>query len=57
MVQWLLSLILSGHSLSQLYDQDILAVKIDFEETGFNQINVQFSANFCCGTAEQQMLP
>jgi hypothetical protein len=38
----------------------ILAVKIDFGKTGVHQINamtVQFLAKFCCGTAEQRMLP
>jgi hypothetical protein len=47
MVQWILSLNLS--------DQDILAAKIDFRETGVHQINamaVQFPAKFSCETAE-----
>jgi hypothetical protein len=41
---------------AQLYDQDILAVKIDFRESGAHQIdamNLQFPAKFCCGTAER----
>jgi hypothetical protein len=40
---------------AQLYDQDILAVKIDFGETGVHQIDamtVQFPAKFSCETAE-----
>jgi hypothetical protein len=39
---------------AQLYDQDIMAVKIDFGETGVHQVDamiVQFSAKFSCGTA------
>jgi hypothetical protein len=42
---------------AQLYDQDILVVKIDFGDTGVYQIDVQFPAKFCCGTADQRMLP
>jgi hypothetical protein len=41
---------------AQLYGQDILAAKIDFEETGVHQIDamtLQFSAKFSCGTAER----
>jgi hypothetical protein len=41
---------------AQLYDQDMLAVKIDFEETGVHQIDamtVKFPAKFSCGTAER----
>jgi hypothetical protein len=41
---------------AQLYHQDILAVKIDFGETGVHQIDamtVQFAAIFSCGTAER----
>jgi hypothetical protein len=37
----------------QLYDQDILAVKIDFRETGAHQIDamtLQFPAKLSCGT-------
>jgi hypothetical protein len=40
---------------AQLYDQDILVVKIDFRETGVYQIDsmtVQFPAKFSCGTTE-----
>jgi hypothetical protein len=39
---------------AQLYDQDIMAVKIDFGETGVHQVDtmiVQFPAKFSCGTA------
>jgi hypothetical protein len=41
---------------AQLYDQDILAVKIDFGETGVHQIvakTFQFPAKFSCKTAER----
>jgi hypothetical protein len=41
---------------AQLYDQDILAVKIDFGETGVHQIDamtLQFPAKFRCRTAER----
>jgi hypothetical protein len=40
---------------AQLYDQDILAVKIDLGETGVHKIDVitlQFPEKYCCGTAE-----
>jgi hypothetical protein len=40
----------------QLYDQDILAVKIDFRETGVHKIDamtLQFPAKFSCETAER----
>jgi hypothetical protein len=45
---------------AQLYDQDIPAVKINFEEAGVHQMvamTLQFLAKFSCGTAEQRMLP
>jgi hypothetical protein len=41
---------------AQLYDQDIMAVKINFGETSVHQIDamtVQFPATFSCGTAER----
>jgi hypothetical protein len=42
--------------LAQLYDQDILAVKIAFGETSVHQIDamtLKFPAKFSCGTAER----
>jgi hypothetical protein len=45
---------------AQLYDQDILVVKIDFKETGVHQIDamtVQFPVKFSCATADRGMLP
>jgi hypothetical protein len=41
---------------TQLYHQDILAVKIYCRETGVHQIDamtLQFPAKFSCGTAER----
>jgi hypothetical protein len=41
---------------AQLYDQDILTVRIDLGETGVPQIDamaVQFPAKFSCRAAEQ----
>jgi hypothetical protein len=41
---------------AQSYDQDILAVKIDFGEIGVYQIDTmtfQFPAKFSCGIAER----
>jgi hypothetical protein len=45
---------------AQLYDEDILVVKMDFGETGVYQIDamtVQFPAKFSCGTVQRLMLP
>jgi hypothetical protein len=45
---------------AQLYDQDILAVKIDFGNTGVHQIDaitLQFLVKLSCGTANRGMLP
>jgi hypothetical protein len=53
---YITELIWSLFRRTQLYDQDILAVKIDFGESGVHQIDamtVQFPAKFSCETAER----
>jgi hypothetical protein len=56
MVQSIIKIIWPLFRRAQLYEQDLLAVKIDFGKTGDHQIDaitVQFPAKCSCGTAER----